>query len=233
HSRSWPFSRSMFLFGRRGDYCRLFLSVVGGGFLTWWHRGSAPIGLCLLLYHRGDLCRPFFCSQRLLGYRCSVLLWGRCDRLRCRFGFFLFRFVNLNHLAGLKLIRKIRRSRLLCLRHLCTGEANTSTHNEGAHDAGRHGENVLSMAATSTHGLTMKCWGARRLNFVVKGERYANGVRRLCFSLPQPTLPFGSSPRCLRWALAPANTQNGTRATGLCANWQQWIVSDGKRCSAA
>ena len=66
--------------------------------------------------------------------------------LRCRFGFFLFRFVNLNHLAGLKLIRKIRRSRLLCLRHLCTGEANTSAHNEGAHDAGNHGENVLPMS---------------------------------------------------------------------------------------
>ena len=50
----------------------------------------------------------------------------------------------------------------------------------------------------------------------------------LCFSLPRPTLRFGSSPPCSRWALAPANTQNGKRATGSCANSQQWIASAGK-----
>jgi hypothetical protein len=33
-----------------------------------------------------------------------------------------------------------------------TGEANSSTHNEEAHGAGRHGENVRPVAATSNHG---------------------------------------------------------------------------------
>src|SRR4030095_7024650 len=37
--------------------------------------------------------------------------------------------------------------------------------------------------------------------------------RRLCFSSPRPTLPFGSSPCFSHSELARANTQNGKRVT--------------------
>ena len=80
----------------------------------------------------GDVCWYFFRSRHLLGYRRSVLLGRSCDSLRALIRLFLFRLLNLNHLAGLKLIRKIRRSRLLCSRQVRTGEANTSAHNDDA-----------------------------------------------------------------------------------------------------
>jgi len=75
------------------------------------------------------MCWHFFCNRRLLGYRCSVLLPHCCQTLRCRFGLFLFRLLNLNHFAGLKLIRKIRGSRLLSLRWVHTGQRNADAHN--------------------------------------------------------------------------------------------------------
>src|SRR5262249_12263481 len=64
---------------------------------------------------------------------------------------FLFRFLNLNHLASLKLIRKICRGSLLRSTQVRAGQANTSAHNEDAHDAGGHGENVRPVSGTSTY----------------------------------------------------------------------------------
>ena len=147
HSGSRPFSRSRFPFGRHGDYCRLFRRkcLFGGSrrSLAWRHRGSIPVGLDLFLFRRRDLCWYFFGSRRgLLGYRCSVVLRRGCYSLGTRFAFLLFRLVNLNHLAGLELIRKIRRSRLLPPTHMRTGQANSSAQNEHAHGAGRHDESV-------------------------------------------------------------------------------------------
>jgi hypothetical protein len=48
----------------------------------------------------------------------------------------------LNHLAGLKLIRKIRRSRLLSSTQVRTGEANTSAHNDENPSARTHRGNL-------------------------------------------------------------------------------------------
>jgi hypothetical protein len=68
----------------------------------------------------------------------------------------------LNHLASPKLIRKIRRSCLLGWRQVRTGEANASTHNDSAHSAGRHAENVLPGSRTSNHGFViLPSWSSR------------------------------------------------------------------------
>jgi hypothetical protein len=48
----------------------------------------------------------------------------------------------LNHLAGLKLIRKIRRSRLLSSTQVRTGEANPSAHNDENPSARTHRGNL-------------------------------------------------------------------------------------------
>ena len=149
----------MFLLGRRGDYFRLFrrrwLFFRRREFLTWWHRGRAPVGLRLFFFHRDGLCWRFFWSRHLLGYRRSVLFRRRCDLLGARFSLFLFRLLDLNHLASLKLIRKIRRSRLLSLAQVRAGKANTCAHNENAHRADWHGENVRSVSGTSTYWFVM------------------------------------------------------------------------------
>ena len=141
------FSPSRFLFFWQGDYWRLFrgrrLFDRSRRFLTWWHRGSAPVGLRLFLFRRGDLRWHFFRSrQRVLRHRCSVLRRHCCQSLRCCFRLFLFRLLGLNHLAGLKLIRKIRRSRLLSSTQVRTGEANTSAHNEENPSARTHRRNL-------------------------------------------------------------------------------------------
>ena len=132
HSRSLPFSRSMFLFGRRGDYFRLFrrrwLFFRRREVLTWWHRSRAPVGLRLFFFHRDGLCWRFFWSRHLLGYRRSVLFRRRCNLLGARFSLFLFRLLDLNHLASLKLIRKIRRSRLLSLAQVGRPAKQTPVH---------------------------------------------------------------------------------------------------------
>jgi hypothetical protein len=95
----------------------------------------------------------------------------------------------LNHLAGLKLIRKIRRSRLLCLRQVRTGEANASAHSDDAHGAGRHGENVLAVSGRSTYGFVIQNDGrlvlrhADLLELVLKTKNYFVRVSETAFSL--------------------------------------------------
>ena len=59
--------------------------------------------------------------------------------------------MNLNHFAGLKLIRKIRRSRLLCLRQVRAGEAEPSAYNDDSRGPDGHGENVIPVPGTSNH----------------------------------------------------------------------------------
>jgi hypothetical protein len=69
--------------------------------------------------------------------------------------------VNLNHLASLELIRKIRRSRLLSPSQVRTGEPDTRGYNEEAYGAERHGENVRPVSGTSTYACTMNGLKAR------------------------------------------------------------------------
>jgi len=131
----------------------------------------------------------FLRSRHLLGYRRSIFLRCNGDSWRVRFSFFLFRFVNLNHLAGLKLIRKIRRSRLLCLRRVRTGEANASAHSDDAHGAGGHVENVLAVSGRSTYGFVIQNDGrlvlrhAELLELVLKTKNYFVRVSETAFSL--------------------------------------------------
>src|SRR3954471_13854679 len=105
--------------------------------------------------------------------------------------------MNLNHLAGLKLIRKTRRSRLLRFGQVCTAEANTRAKHDGAHDAASHGENVLPMRPTSTQGYAMNCQGARAPRPLCRAPRgtlsgsfSAGAPKRAGGALALPRVPF-------------------------------------------
>jgi len=145
HKRSRPLFQWRFLFHRH-DYRRRFfrrrrLFGYRRHFLTLWRRGSAWAGLGLFLFGY-YLCWQLFRWRGLLRRGCSVLLRRRFNSLRARFSFFLFRLLGLNHLAGLKLVRKTRRSSLLSSTQVCPGERNASAHNDENSSARTHRRNL-------------------------------------------------------------------------------------------
>ncbi|PYK21573.1 MAG: hypothetical protein DME59_21180 [Verrucomicrobia bacterium] len=101
----------------------------------------------------------------------------------------LFRLLNLNHLAGLKLIRQICRSGLLRLCQVRTGQHNPSTHDDENPSARTHREILRLVSGTSNHGfVTRPSWLPSRAGILRAGyQQDGKPARRVRFATATPS----------------------------------------------
>ena len=89
-----------------------------------------------------------------------------------------------------ELIRKIRRSRLLRLRQVRTGEANNSARNdENPSDANALGKSSAPSPGRSTHGCAINLWGARAPQGTFR-EAFRRGAEKGGRGARAPCVPF-------------------------------------------